>query len=578
MSVNDMLLNTERLKKIIDKGVKEPTKEVIDSSVKEDLSKLEEQEIQAPVEKEVENEIEKIEKVEEEKNPLTEEIKKDTKEEKKQPEIEIVKKELKKKKYGLGVDVGTGFLVSARYIDEEIINCISIRDAFYRIEKHLFNKQMFNKNKMKYIETNDEIYVVGDDALTFARIQNASASRPLSEGIINPKEKASAPILREMFRYIIQGHVAKTDEKLVFSIPGPQPSNPNFDTVYHSMSLESLLRQFDCDPVPQNEAFLVVVSELGVTDEITGLGFSFGAGLVNVCLAEDTKIPLLNGEVKTIKELVEDKEEEFWVYSCKEDGSIVPGKAFNPRKTGHREVIKIWLDNDEYFECTEDHLIMLRDGSYKEAGKLEESESLMPFYKEIIKNQHTATANNNHKVLKIERNGKYIDVYDLSVEKYHNFAIESEVFVHNCFSFKGVNLFEFSIDKSGDFIDQQAAKAVGESTAHISYIKENDLDLSKSEYDVIPEERALIFSHRFVLQHTLKEVKKAFVMSSNIKVIDDIPIVVSGGTSMPPGFLDLFKKELKSVKLPFKIGDIVHSSDPLKAVAKGACIYASSLE
>jgi len=38
---------------------------------------------------------------------------------------------------------------------------------------------------------------------------------------------------------------------------------------------------------------------------------------------------------------------------------------------------------------------------------------------------------NNHKVVKIEECG-YEDVYDLTVEKYHNFALSSGVFVHNC--------------------------------------------------------------------------------------------------------------------------------------------------
>ena len=86
-----------------------------------------------------------------------------------------------------------------------------------------------------------------------------------------------------MFRYIIQGHIAKENEKVIFSVPGKQIGNPDFDTIYHSMSLQSLITQFGCDPHPQNEGFLVIVSELGIEDEITGLGFSFGAGLVNCC-------------------------------------------------------------------------------------------------------------------------------------------------------------------------------------------------------------------------------------------------------------------------------------------------------
>jgi hypothetical protein len=339
---------------------------------------------------------------------------------------DMAKEKTKDIKYGVGLDVGTGFLVSSRFKGTDI-SYLSIRDAFFRVDKSVFNSKMFDKNKMRYIETNDEVYVVGEDAITFARIKNQSADRPLSKGIINPTEKASAPVLREMFRYIIQGHIARDNEKLVFSIPGPQVGNPDFDTMYHSMSLTSLLKQFGCDPEPINEGFAVSVAMTGVNNT-TALSFSFGAGLVNCCL-----------------------------------------------------------------------------------------------------------------------------------------------------SYKGINLFEFSINKSGDFIDWQAAQAVGESTAHVSYIKENKLDLSKNEYDVSHEERALIFSYRYIVQNTLAEVKKAFIAQDSVRVIEDIPIFISGGTSMPNGFLDLFKQELKAVKLPFKVSDIFQAPNPLKTVAKGCLIYANTL-
>jgi hypothetical protein len=38
----------------------------------------------------------------------------------------------------------------------------------------------------------------------------------------------------------------------------------------------------------------------------------------------------------------------------------------------------------------------------------------------------------NHKIIGIERTGRTEDVYDLTVDKYHNFALSAGVFVHNC--------------------------------------------------------------------------------------------------------------------------------------------------
>ena len=44
----------------------------------------------------------------------------------------------------------------------------------------------------------------------------------------------------------------------------------------------------------------------------------------------------------------------------------------------------------------------------------------------------------------MERTGKIVDVYDLSVHKYHNFALSCGIFVHNCVSYKGIEALTFS--------------------------------------------------------------------------------------------------------------------------------------
>gem|GEM_PF-1248625 len=97
------------------------------------------------------------------------------------------------------------------------------------------------------------------------------------------------------------------------------------------------------------------------------------------CLDGSTEITLLNGSTKKIEDLVD--ESEFWVYSCKPDGTIVPGLAHSVRVTKTvKSLIEITLDNNEKVRCTEDHLIMIRDGNFKEAKDLVPGESLMPLY------------------------------------------------------------------------------------------------------------------------------------------------------------------------------------------------------
>jgi hypothetical protein len=136
------------------------------------------------------------------------------------------------------------------------------------------------------------------------------------------------------------------------------------------------------------------------------------------CFTGDTKISLLNGVELPIKDLV--GLEEFWVYSCTPEGKIVPGRGHTAHKTREKaKIIKITLDNGETIRCTPDHMFMLKNGSYKEAKDLTSKDSLM---------QSTKCY---YRVIKIEDAG-YEDVYCLSVDDYHNYALSAGVFVKNC--------------------------------------------------------------------------------------------------------------------------------------------------
>ena len=125
----------------------------------------------------------------------------------------------------------------------------------------------------------------------------------------------------------------------------------------------------------------------GVLDQYDESKLRFSK-LIIMCFTGDTKVKLLNGTEKTFEELVEYEREhpdsEYWVYSVDENGSFVPGKAIHPRITGYvDELIEITLDNGSSFKCTPDHLLMLRDGTYKEARKITTTDSLMPLYTKI---------------------------------------------------------------------------------------------------------------------------------------------------------------------------------------------------
>lgn len=125
------------------------------------------------------------------------------------------------------------------------------------------------------------------------------------------------------------------------------------------------------------------------------------------CLSGDTRIPLLDGTNPTIRELAErsSRGEEFEVYSNSK-GKIVPGRVTRAWKTGTRKVLEVRLDNGAVVRCTPDHLFMLRDGDYREAGDLCPGDSLMPLYRRY-KRQHD-TVGGLYEQVKHPEGGKWV--------------------------------------------------------------------------------------------------------------------------------------------------------------------------
>ena len=96
------------------------------------------------------------------------------------------------------------------------------------------------------------------------------------------------------------------------------------------------------------------------------------------------------------------------------------------------------MDNGEVIECTPEHRFMLRNGSYCEAQHLVSTEPLMTFDKNRISKKlyrwnscYKKKNIVNHKVASVYIIDKEVDVYDITVEDNHNFALTAGVIVHN---------------------------------------------------------------------------------------------------------------------------------------------------
>jgi len=101
-------------------------------------------------------------------------------------------------------------------------------------------------------------------------------------------------------------------------------------------------------------------------------------GTSSACFTEDTVIHTLGGDF-TVRELIDSGRTRFEVFST--DGkSLKIGKAYGLRKTrSNAKVYLVTFDTGESIKLTGDHLVMMRDGSYKEVRKLKRKNSVMPF-------------------------------------------------------------------------------------------------------------------------------------------------------------------------------------------------------
>jgi len=192
--------------------------------------------------------------------------------------VEGLKGEVQK---GKGVDIGTMFVKCAVKEGEEII-FRSQRNAFFEVEHTDFTKNILDNSKVKYIIKEDKLYVVGDEALQFANMFNKETRRPLSKGVVSPTEKEALSMVELLIKSVV-GEPNYKGEIVYFSVPG-EPLDAEFNIIYHIKTLEGFLKTLGYAPKPIHEGHAVVLSELAEED-FSGIGLSFGGGMVNVCLS-----------------------------------------------------------------------------------------------------------------------------------------------------------------------------------------------------------------------------------------------------------------------------------------------------
>jgi len=143
-----------------------------------------------------------------------------------------------------------------------------------------------------------------------------------------------------------------------------------------------------------------------------------------------------------------------------------------------------------------------------------------------------------------------------------------------CLALKAMPCLQFSVARGGDWIDSGSAVSLGRSQSHMTEIKENGIDLMNPK---TREEEALVFYYKKLITYAIDGIAKQFIMSGNsFGLKQELPIIISGGTSKAGNFMEFFKQvfERKKKRFPIQVSEIRHASDPLNAVAKGLLIQA----
>ena len=146
------------------------------------------------------------------------------------------------------------------------------------------------------------------------------------------------------------------------------------------------------------------------------------------CFLYSTLLKLADGEYKTIQQLAEDWDKGIthFGYATNEKGDVRVVPLIEPRLTKRQAIlVEVLLDNGEKIRCTPDHLFRLHSGSYLAAAALRPAQALMSLPASDDKESA------DRRVLAVQPIDETGDVYDLTVDKYHNFALASGVFVHN---------------------------------------------------------------------------------------------------------------------------------------------------
>lgn len=181
----------------------------------------------------------------------------------------------------MGLDVGTSKLVAARRKGKEVETAWQL-NAFIPVPYSRFTETILGQNDISYYREGDELIIYGSATEKFANMFNAECRRPMSDGMINSRERSAMAVLEAILRTIMPKAKASGDI-LSFSVPAAGEGKAAALT-FHEATLRNHFEAQGYRPVAINEGLAVIFAELE-DQNFTGIGISCGGGMCNVTLA-----------------------------------------------------------------------------------------------------------------------------------------------------------------------------------------------------------------------------------------------------------------------------------------------------
>lgn len=186
-------------------------------------------------------------------------------------------------KPGVGLDIGTMNIVSARQVGDKIATS-RIRDAFIDLDSDA--KRTLKLSKVDYVEKDGNLIVIGDSALNMANLFKREVRRPLSRGVIASGELEAQGILSLLTHHVLEDPLVEK-EHCFYSVPASPIDDENQDIIYHTEVFRKILNEHGYTPHPMNEAMAIIYSQCA-NENFSGLAVSFGSGMCNIALAYQT--------------------------------------------------------------------------------------------------------------------------------------------------------------------------------------------------------------------------------------------------------------------------------------------------